>query len=78
MFGFSHLYDELLLNKAEVRERYSPKIRGAGTAFPCVNGTLTTGYDGRVIFNSECTRNRLPAGLYPDPLGELTTLPRTP
>jgi len=27
-----------------VRERYSPKIKGAGTAFPCVqsNDTLTT------------------------------------
>ena len=31
-----------------------------------------------MIFNSECTRNRLSAGLYPDPLGELTALPRPP
>ena len=29
-----------------------------------------------MIFNSECTRNRLSAGLRPDPLRELTALPR--
>ena len=29
-------------------------------------------------FSSKCTQNRLSAGLRPDPLGELTALPRTP
>jgi len=31
-----------------------------------------------VIFDSECTRNRLSAMLHPDSPRELTTLPRTP
>ena len=30
------------------------------------------------LFSSKCTRNRLAAGLRPDPLGELTALSQTP
>ena len=33
-------------------------------------------YQGTVIFSSECTRNRLLAGLRRDPLNELTVLAR--
>ena len=29
-----------------------------------------------IFFSSKCTQNRLSAGLCPDPLGELTALPR--
>ena len=32
----------------------------------------------RLIFTSKCTKMRLVAGFHPDPLGELTALPRTP
>jgi len=32
----------------------------------------------RAVFSSKCTQNRLSAGLRPDPLGELTALPRLP
>jgi len=32
---------------------------------------------GCFIFSSKITRNRLSAGLRPDPLGELTALPQT-
>ena len=31
-----------------------------------------------VFFSSKCTQNRFSAGLYTDPLGELTALPRPP
>jgi len=31
-----------------------------------------------VLFSLKCTRNRLAAGLRPDPLGELKRSPRTP
>ena len=31
-----------------------------------------------VLFSLKCTRNRLAAGLLPDPLGELKRSPRTP
>ena len=30
----------------------------------------------RAVFSPKCTQNRLTAGLRPDPLGEITALPR--